>query len=557
MAKMTSIPIPASWRTHEVRNQVPEVRDIDPWLADPALQDAIRQSPAAADAGELVAIGRRLADPGVHEDAARANRLPPQHQPFDSRGHRVDRVLFDPAWEAQLARLRADGVATLPFEDERAGRWVRWAAAFYLHGQVEQGSLCPTTMTLAAIPLLQREPGIWAWVGRALMSREHDPADAPLPTKRCAWVGMGMTEKQGGSDVRANATLAVPDGDAWRLRGHKWFFSAPSSDAHLVTARVGDVQGPVGCFWVPRWRPDDQRNGVLIQRLKDKLGNRSNASGEVEFLDAWALPVGDLQRGIPTMLEMATTTRLCCVLGSAAILRQALVQAVHYTHRRHAFGRALAEQPVMRGVLADLALESEAALWLSLRLAQAFERAQDDPIERAWQRLLTPAAKFWICKRTIAFTAEALETLGGNGYVEDSLLPRLLREAPVNAIWEGSGNIMTLDVLRAMRREPESAVALLQDWHQTLAEEPLARAACEALAQWLRRDPTTWEPHARWITQQWALLAQAVLLRRHAPDVVAAAFVAARFGDGGHVCGTPVHEPVTDTVLLQRALPSV
>ncbi|TSE30061.1 acyl-CoA dehydrogenase family protein [Tepidimonas charontis] len=552
---MISTPIPAAWRTHEVRNQVLEAWHIDPWHTDTALQEAVRRGPAADSAATLAAIGAQLANPTQHEAAARANRNPPQHQPYDSRGHRVDRVVFDPAWHERLAQLRADGVVTRPFEDAHPGRWTEWAAAFYLHGQVEQGSLCPATMTLAAIPLLRREPAFWAWGGAQLLTRAYDPSDCALPNKRCAWIGMGMTEKQGGSDVRANATVARSDSDGWRLRGHKWFYSAPTSDAHLVTAKVDSEDGPVGCFFVPRWRPDGQRNGVLIQRLKDKLGNRSNASGEVEFLDAWALPVGDVQRGIPTILEMATTTRLCCVLGSAAILRQALVQALHYARRRLAFGRALAEQPLMQTVLVDLALESEAALWLALRLAQAFEAADDALLERAWQRILTPAAKFWVCKRAIACTAEAMEVLGGNGYVEDSLLPRLLREAPVNSIWEGSGNIMCLDVLRAIGRHPEQARALLAHVRETLSSDEPARAACERLTQALHAEPTAWEGRARWITQQWVLLTQAALLRQHAPTVLADAFIASRFTDGGYVAGTHTHAPQAARLIMQRALP--
>lgn len=540
------------WSTHRVFNQVPESTGHDPWACDPALRAAVERAGAGWAAAALQDYAARIGNADAYALAAEANRQAPVFLPFDARGHRVDRVQFAPAWHTLLGWLRAAGWATRPFEDARPGRWAAWAAGFYLHGQVEQGTLCPATMTVAAIPLLRREPACWRQIGAAILSRTHDPSDQPLSTKDSAWVGMGMTEKQGGSDVRSNATVAVPDGGAYRLRGHKWFYSAPTSDAHLVTARL-DADGAIGCFYVPRWRPDGRRNGVAIQRLKDKLGNRSNASGEVEFQDAWALPLGPADRGIATILEMATTTRLCCVLGSAAILRQATVQAIAYARRRQAFGRALIAHALMRSVLLDLALESEAAMVLGLRLASAFERAADDPLERAWQRILTPAAKFWVCKRTVECTAEAMEVLGGNGYVEESMMPRLLREAPVNSIWEGSGNVMCLDVLRAVGRTPDIARNLLLDLREAIEGDPPARAAWDTLATALAAEPADWEPRARWMAQQWVMLAQAALLRRHAPAAVADAFIATRLGETGWVLGALDPRRLAVDAVLDRA----
>ncbi|WP_374703681.1 acyl-CoA dehydrogenase family protein [Burkholderia sp. WAC0059] len=362
-------------------------------------------------------------------------------------------------------------------------------------------------------------------------------------------IGMGMTEKQGGSDVRSNRTEAHPldagagegRGGAYRLVGHKWFFSAPQCDAHLVLARTAGAEG-LSCFFVPRFSPDGAKNAVHVQRLKDKLGNRSNASGEVEFLNAFGTMVGDEGRGLPAILEMANYTRLDCVIGSAALMRAALVQAVHHARHRHAFGAPLVAQPLMRNVLADLAIESEAATTLFMRLAHAFEEDADTPLDRAWRRIVTPAAKFWICKRALAFTGEAMEVWGGNGYVEEGPMARFYREAPVNSIWEGSGNVMCLDVLRALEREADAAQALFLAWRAEARGHPALAAALDRLAATLNGAAGTREQSARRIAQQLVLIAQAALLLRGAPAAVADAFVAtrldAREGDGGRVFGT-------------------
>lgn len=549
----------AGWRTHEVLNQVPEWAGPDLWAADAALQQAVADAGAGWAVPALQAYGRAIATADARADAVAANEHPPRHRPFDARGHRIDAVVFHPGWHRLLGQLRAAGGVSGPWRDAQPGRWTAWAALFYLHGQVEQGTLCPATMTQAAIPILQREPGLWSLLGSQLLCLDDDPQDAPLTRKRAVWIGMGMTEKQGGSDVRANTTTAWPvqgqgRGAVYRLRGHKWFYSAPTSDAHLVSARIAGEDG-IGCFFVPRWWMDGTRNAVRLQRLKDKMGNRSNASGEVEFEDAWGILIGPPERGLATLVEMASYTRINCVLGSAAIGRAALVQAIHAARHRHTFGRRLQDQPVMRGVLLDLALESEAALQLGLRLAQACE--SDDPLDQAWRRILTPAAKFWVCKRTIAATAEAMEVLGGNGYVEEGVMPRLLRESPVNAIWEGSGNVMTLDVLRALRSNPEGAQALLRDWAQTLRDDAPARHALQRLAVTLKEDdPAALQAQAREITQQLALLAQAVLLRTRSPQAVADAFIASRLGPSpGLTFGVLDARTHATDAILQRALP--
>ncbi|ABM30756.1 acyl-CoA dehydrogenase family protein [Paracidovorax citrulli] len=551
--------------THEVFNQYAELADYDLLATDAALQEALQRAGAAHALPALGDYARRLGSAGTHALAELANRHTPILHRFDSRGRRADRVEFHPAWDALMALYRGEGLVSMPFDSDRPGRWSAWAAGFYLHGQVEQGTLCPATMTQAAIPLLRKEPALWARLGDRLHSRTHDPREAPAHEKAGIWLGMGMTEKQGGSDVRANTTVATPlgaggRGGEYRLRGHKWFFSTPQSDAHLVVARTGEG-GPFACFYVPRRLQDGTLNGVHVQRLKDKVGNRSNASAEVEFHDAWGVLMGEEGRGIPTIIEMATYTRLNCVAGSAAILRQATVQAIAYARRRHAFGKALAEQPLMRTVLADLALESEAALALLMRLAEAFERDADGtatPADRAWKRVMTPAAKFWVCKRGVEMAGEAMEVFGGNGYVQEGVMARLFLEAPVNSIWEGSGNVMCLDVLRALARDTEAAHALLEEFAPAAQGEPRIGATLRELQALLALPPQELEGMGRLAAQRLVLAAQACLLRRHAPAAVADAFIATRLGDagGGRVAGAIDARAIAVDAILQRACPA-
>lgn len=553
-----------TWNTHDVLNQVDELTDFNLLEADPALAEALQRSGAARHIPSLSRYAQQLGERATWELAEQANRHTPELHRFDARGRIIDAVEFHPSWHTLLGLYRQQGLISLPFEDSSAGRWSAWAAGFYLHGQVEQGTLCPATMTTAAIPLLQKEPVLWQQLQGKLFSHEYDPRDLPVADKASMWLGMGMTEKQGGSDVRANTTVAMPvhaggRGGEYLLRGHKWFFSAPMCDAHLVVARMGEGGGQA-CFYVPRWRPDGTKNAVRVQRLKDKVGNRSNSSSEVEFEDAWGILMGEEGRGIPTIIEMATYTRLNCVLGSAAILRSATVQALAYARRRSVFGKRLAEQPLMRSVLADLALESEAALQIAMRLAQAYERGGDegDPLERAWKRIMTPAAKFWVCKRGVELTGEAMEVLGGNGYVDTGVMARLFREAPVNSIWEGSGNVMCLDVLRAISREPDGAQLLLQDLIDTAAGEPALLQQAQSLARRLSGPPDQLEAQARRLVQDLVLLAQACLLRRHAPPAMADGFIATRLGaqQGAMVAGAFDPAGLDIAAILQRALPA-
>ncbi|AOZ04887.1 acyl-CoA dehydrogenase family protein [Cupriavidus malaysiensis] len=548
--------------THRVFNQVPELSGYNLFATDPALRTALDRLGGAWHAGALEDFGARLGQPEVLEWGAQANRHPPELHTHSRTGERIDRVDFHASWHSLLGLLRGQQLQALPFSQPREGAWAARTAGYFLQAQVEAGSLCPVTMTLASIPVLAKESALFAELAPRLYSAEHDARDLPWRDKRAIMIGMGMTEKQGGSDVRSNTTVARPlrgegRGAAYALTGHKWFFSAPMCDAHLVVARVGAEDGPLSCFFVPRWRDDGSKNAVQIQRLKDKLGNRSNSSSEVEFRDATGILIGEEGRGIPTIIEMATYTRLDCVIGSAALLRAALVQSLHHARHRMAFGRLLADQPLMDNVLADLALESTAATLLMMELAHAFERADGDALASAWKRVVTPAAKFWVCKRTIEATGEAMEVWGGNGYVEESPMARLYREAPVNSIWEGSGNIMCLDVLRALQRSPEDGARLLQDLAQRAGGHPAVRAELASLQAQLRAAPDTLEAGARRFAQGLVLTAQAALMLAHADAESAALFVASRLGhQHGRVFGTLDAPPETLRRVAARAWPA-
>jgi putative acyl-CoA dehydrogenase len=544
------------WPTHEVANQVPELRDYNLFDTDLTLREGVHGGQAGWHAASLARFGGELGRGEILALGEQANRHLPELQTHDRVGRRIDAIEFHPSWHALLTLLRREGLHALPWMRPQPGAQVARAAGYFLQSQVEAGSLCPTTMTFASIPVLSKEPKLFEQLQAKLFSCEHDPRDLPLEQKKSILVGMGMTEKQGGSDVRTNTTVARPlDGEgrgaAYALTGHKWFFSAPMCDAHLVLART---EAGLSCFFVPRWRPDGSKNAVLVQRLKDKLGNRSNSSSEVEFQDAYGVMVGEEGRGIPTIIEMANYTRLDCVIGSAGLMRQAFVQAAHHARHRTAFGRHLAEQPLMRNVLSDLALESEAATRLMLRLARAFDAA-DEPLERAWRRILTPAAKFWICKRALEFSGECMEVWGGNGYVETGPMARLYREAPVNSIWEGSGNVMCLDVLRAIEREPEGMHLLLQD----LGRKAKDHAGLAALVDGLRRDlatpPEQREMLARRFVQRLVLAAQSGLMLEQAPQAIADAFIASRSDpECGRVYGT-LAAPALQQKILERAWP--
>ncbi|MBY4946271.1 acyl-CoA dehydrogenase family protein [Cupriavidus respiraculi] len=550
--------------THRVFNQVPDLSGYNLFDIDAALRGALERLGGGWHAGALHRFGATLGQPEVLAWAARANRLEPELHTHDRTGERVDRVDFDTSWHALLSLLRGEQLQALPFAQPRAGAWAARTAGYFLQAQIESGTLCPTTMTFASIPVLRRETSLFAELEPRLYGTVHDPRDLPWRDKRSVLIGMGMTEKQGGSDVRANTTVARAvrgegRGAEYALTGHKWFFSAPMCDAHLVVARMGAEDGPLSCFFVPRFRDDGSRNAVQIQRLKNKLGNRSNASSEVEFRGATGILIGEEGRGIPTIIEMATNTRLDCVIGSAALLRAALVQAIHHARHRMAFGRLLADQPLMRNVLADLALESEAATLLTMELAHAFEHAEGeaaDPVAAAWKRIVTPAAKFWICKRTLEATGEAMEVWGGNGYVEEGPMARFYREAPVNSIWEGSGNIMCLDVLRAIQRNPDDAMRLLHDLGQRAGGHAAVRAELASLQAMLRAAPEEQETAARRFAQGLVLTAQAALLLAHGDGEVAETFIASRLGrQHGRVFGTLDGGAAALGRLVERAWP--
>jgi putative acyl-CoA dehydrogenase len=520
--------------THEVLNQPPPLEDYSLFESDTALREGHAREAGGVFEAELRAFGKLTGRAETFALGRLANRHTPELRTHDRFGHRVDEVEFHPAWHAVMRLAMEHRVHNLPWAWAEPGAIVARAALHSMLSQVEAGSCCPLTMTFAAWPVLREDKDLAAEWGPRLFGNVYEPRLLPPAQKEAVLVGMAMTEKQGGSDVRANTTRAERAGEAWALTGHKWFCSAPMSDAFLMLAQI-EPAGGLSCFFVPRFRPDGTRNAIHLQRLKDKLGNRSNASSEIELHGAWARLLGEPGRGVRTILEMVQHTRLDCVSGSAGLMRQALAQALHHARHRSAFGRPLIEQPLMQNVLADLALESEAATALMLRLARAFD-TPDDPTEHAFARIATAAAKYWVCKRTPQAIAEAMECLGGNGYVEESILPRLYREAPVNAIWEGSGNVICLDVLRALTREPECVPALLD-------EIRLARGADPRLDTWTARleaeivDPVDAELRARRTVERIALALQASLLVRYAPPFVADAFCAARLGGFEGIAG--------------------
>ncbi|MFD0141650.1 MULTISPECIES: acyl-CoA dehydrogenase family protein [unclassified Streptomyces] len=523
-------------RTHEVTNQAPPLVGHDV-AEDPVLLEGVRREGAGWYVDDLHRIGRRTGSEEVQRWAEEANRYEPVLRTHDRYGHRVDEVDFHPSYHALMEVAVGEGLAGAPWADDRPGVHVARAAGFMVWSSAEAGHGCPVSMTYAVVPALRHSPELAAQYVPLLTSREYDPVLRAPGAKRGLLAGMGMTEKQGGTDVRANTTTAVPSADgSWRLRGHKWFTSAPMNDLFLVLAQA---PGGLSCFLVPRVLPDGGRNTFRIQRLKDKLGNRSNASSEPEFDDTVAWLVGEEGKGVRTIIDMVTMTRLDCILGSASGTRAALAQAAHHARHRSVFGAKLIDQPLMRNVLADLALESEAATTLALRVAGAADRAhRGDAGERAFLRLATAVGKYWVCKRQPAAVAEALECLGGNGYDEASGMPRLYREAPLNGIWEGSGNVNALDVLRALLREPESLEAFRAEVEAAAGADARLDAAWREVLGELAR-PEDAELRARRLVERLALVLQGSLLVRHAPAPVADAFCASRLaGDRGLAFGT-------------------
>ncbi|WP_433500529.1 isovaleryl-CoA dehydrogenase [Sphaerimonospora sp. CA-214678] len=518
--------------THDVTNQVPPLTGHDV-SADRALLEGLAREGADWSTGELHRLGTLAGSERAQEWGRLANENPPVLRTHDRYGNRVDEVEFHPAWHELMSVAVANGMHATPWTSARPGAHVARAAKFFVWSQVEAGHGCPISMTYAAVAALRHSPALCAEWEPLLASRTYDFGLRPAAGKRGVLAGMAMTEKQGGSDVRANTTRAEPLADGtFAITGHKWFNSAPMCDVFLVLAQA---PGGLSCFLLPRVLPDGTRNAIRLMRLKDKLGNRSNASAEVEYERAIAFPVGEEGRGVRTIIEMVNMTRLDCVIGSAAGMRYGLAQALHHARHRRVFGRELIDQPLMRNVLADLALESEAATTLMLRLAGATDRAvHGDAGEGLFRRAALAAAKYWVCKRGPAHAAEALECLGGNGYVEESQLPRLFRESPLNGVWEGSGNVAALDLMRVLTREPEAAEAFF-------AEVATAgdRRVADAAERVQKTIASAGEADARRGAEEMTLLLQASLLVRHAPAAVADAFCASRLsGEWGRAFGT-------------------
>ena len=534
-------------------NQPPPLVDYNLYDADAPLREALEREGAAWAQDMVHDLGRLAGTQEAIDWGFQANAHPPELRTHDRFGNRIDEVEFHPAWHRLMEVAIGHGLHALPWREPRPGAHAARAAAFYIWSQVEGGHGCPVSMTYAAVPALRRQPELAAHWEPIVTTLDYDPGLREAATKRGSLFGMAMTERQGGSDVRSNTTRAVPVGTGGEhlLTGQKWFCSAPMCDAFLVLAQA---PGGLTCFLLPRVLPDGTRNRFHIERLKDKLGNRSNASAEIELDSAWAVMVGEEGRGVRTIIEMVNHTRLDCVIGSASLMRQAVAQATHHTAHRSAFGKLLSEQPLMVNVLADLAVESEATTVLMMRLAGAFDQASDTE-EAHFRRLALAVAKYWTCKRAIAVVAEALECHGGNGYVEESILPRLYREAPLNSIWEGSGNVNALDVLRAMTREPESVAAFVVEVERGQGLDVRLDRAIADLKRELA-NPDDAETRARRVVERMAVALQGSLLVRYGDPAVADAFCASRLGgDWGHSMGT-LPLAVKFTAIVERHRPA-
>jgi len=533
----------------EVQNQPPPLESYNLFASDAVLQAAVAREGAGWAAANLGKLGATLGRPETLAAGFTANKFTPQLNSFDRFGHRLEEVEFHPAWHDLLTIALDAGLHSSPWAEPGPGAHVARAAGTYMLTQVESGVYCPIAMTYGSVPTLKQAPAVAeAWLP-LIYGRRYDKRFVPAGQKSAVLLGMGMTENQGGSDLRTNETRAEPAGDGtFRLHGHKWFMSAPMCDAFLVLA-----QSPKGlsCFLMPRWTPDGARNAIHINRLKDKLGNKSNASSEVEFHGAYAELVGEEGRGIPTVIEMANHTRLDCCIGSSGLMRQAVAQAIHHARHRVAFQKKLIDQPLMTNVLADMALECEAATALTMRLARAYD--ESDEASLALRRVATPAAKFWICKRAPYLMVEAMEVLGGSGYIEESIMPRLYREAPVNSIWEGSGNVMCLDVLRALGRTPHIGDVLERELDD--GGDARLKAFNARLLARLTGPERNDEAQARALVRELVLALQAALLVKHAPAAVADAFCASRLsGEEGGAFGL-LPRGVDARAIAERAAP--
>ncbi|UPK24331.1 acyl-CoA dehydrogenase family protein [Bradyrhizobium sp. 195] len=543
-----------SFATHEVFNQSPPFEDVDLFAMDRPLVEAVKANGGAAAERELSAFGKQWGSAAMADRGRAANENTPKLRTFDAKGNRRDQVEFHPAYHELMAHSAHAGVhnSTWTADGKPAGdaAEVIRAAKFYMASQVETGHLCPITMTRASVGALATQPDLLARVMPVLSTRSYDPSFAPWWDKRGMTLGMGMTEKQGGTDVRANVTRAVREGEVYRITGHKWFMSAPMCDAFLVLAQA---DGGLTCFFMPRFAPDGSVNAIQFQRLKDKLGNRSNASSEVEFTGAYAERIGEEGKGIRTIIQMVQLTRQDCAIASVGLMRSGLAHALHHARHRSVFQKHLADQPLMQAVLSDMALHVEASTALVMRLCRAFDRTPQDAAEAAYMRLLTPAIKYWTCKSAPPFLYEAMECLGGNGYVEDGILARHYRESPVNAIWEGSGNVMCLDVLRALAREPEPATAVLQSLAGETKGLPGAGETVAFIGKMFRR--ADGERVARLAVEKLALLAAAAALNGVSPRH-AELFASTRLATNhASMYGAVELENGDVHALLERALP--
>jgi putative acyl-CoA dehydrogenase len=543
--------------TNQVTNQPPPLSGYNVFESDRPLVEALHREGAGWAEDACRELGEMAGSETAQAWGVQANVNPPILRTHDRYGNRIDEVEFHPSWHRLLEIAISQGLHALPWRDARPGAHVARAAMF-MTWQVEAGHGCPVSMTYSVIPALRKQPELAAEWEPRFTSLDYDPRFIPAPSKRGALSGMAMTEKQGGSDVRANSTRAVPvngggPGGEYVITGHKWFCSAPMCDAFLVLAQA---PGGLSCFLMPRWLPDGNRNAFHIQRLKDKLGNRSNASSEVEFAGAHAWMVGEEGRGVPTIIDMVNHTRLDCVIGTTAQMRQGVAQATHHAGHRAAFGKTLIDQPLMRNVLADLAIESEAATITAMRLARAYDAAEDEE-ETTFKRIAAAISKYWICKRGPAHAAEALEVLGGNGYVEDSGMPRLYRESPLNSIWEGSGNVICLDVLRAMAKTPHVVDALFAEIELGSGADARLDAFVDSLRSELAGPIDEVESQARRLVERMALALQGSLMVRHASPAAADAFCASRMaGDWGRAFGT-LPAGLDVGAIVERAKPKV
>ena len=538
--------------THDVFNQSKPLLDYNLFSDDLALRSAVIREGAGWAESDLTGFGALTGSADVIELGRLANGTPPVLKAFDRSGHRINDVEYHPSYHQLMSISMAHGLHSQWWTDGQPGGLVARCAKNYMMTQVEPGHGCPITMTFAAVPALRCSETHFATWEPLITSREYDPRNIPGHEKSACTVGMAMTEKQGGSDVRANTTRAFEQGDGtFRLVGHKWFCSAPMSDLFLTLAH--DDVG-LSCFLVPRWTPDGKANYMDLQRLKDKLGNQSNASSEIEYNQAYAERIGEPGRGVRTILEMVTHTRLDCVVASAALMRQCLSQAVHHSQQRHTFGKRLVEHSLMQNVLADITVEVEAATMLGFRLARAYEEGRDDARQAGFARIATAIGKYWICKRAPAVAYEAMECFGGNGYVEAHPMARLYREAPLNSIWEGSGNVICLDVLRAMKREPEAFATLQSELSSVTGQDPRYDALLKRITTTMS-DLRSVEMHARRLVEDLALALQASLLIRDGDPAITEAFIDSRLTSERRACFGTLSSAINAGQLLTRANP--